>query len=342
MLTDATPNLLDKVFWIFASFVGAIVTYYLIEQPFRNRQSVSSKLFFIVMGVVFIFLIALNTLIYKSNGLADRPNEFNQKVVTDYWLHIENREKFWTYKGCWWNEDYRSKNPTPFAECLTNEQPFTSPKIMLIGDSNLAGLVPGLIDAYGRTSVIQRIVTGCLPVISTEDREICQIGIANAFEEIERLKPDLVIVGGKYDTQKDFDLFEETFGQYLTDYKDKIALFGAVPRWGTSNTRQYMVPRLRGLHHTGQIDLSEEAIYLAPDDLTFKLEEMGQTLSNKLGVAYISPVQVFCQQDQGLCLAKINQDKDSITTWDYGHLTMKASIYFIEKIKSDIDEMMAD
>ncbi len=342
LLINSEPTLMLKIGWMIASFVGAIATYYFIEQPFRNKKRISLRLFSVLMGAVLLFLIAVNMFIYKSNGLADRQNEFNQKIVTDYWMHIENREKFWTYKGCWWNEDYFSENSAPFAECLSHEKPFTPPKIMLIGDSNLAGLVPGLIETYGRTSIIQRIVTGCLPVIFEKDRKICQIGIAKAFEDIETLKPDLIILGGRYMTQKHFDLMENTFDQYLKDYKDKIAILGPLPRWGMRNTREYMVPKLRDLNHAGKIDLSQGALYLEPDDFTFELEEMGEALAAKLGVSYLSPVDVLCKEEEKLCLAKINQDRDSITTWDYGHLTEKSSLYIVEKVKQDLDDMISN
>ncbi len=72
------------IWWllIFISVVAGMLSYYLIEQPLRFRERISTKKFCILMSVWFVLLISVFSAMYKSSESSDRLGSIGE-LLTD-------------------------------------------------------------------------------------------------------------------------------------------------------------------------------------------------------------------------------------------------------------------
>ncbi|MBO0334489.1 acyltransferase [Sneathiella sp. CAU 1612] len=60
--TQPAPTNLDKIGWVVLSIILATLSYFLIEQPFRNRRLITAKPFFLSIATVAIVIVGLSFL----------------------------------------------------------------------------------------------------------------------------------------------------------------------------------------------------------------------------------------------------------------------------------------
>ena len=337
---DVFSSNFQKIGWIVLSLLLSITTYYIIEKPTRSRVRISRKNLVYLLSSLFVFLSTIFTIGYVSDGANFRFKSFEQQVDIDYWNESKgNRDKFQTYPGCWlgkktYNED------EPFRLCRQGENLQIRKEIMVIGDSHAAGLIPGLIEYFGRDSIAQRVIGACCPYVDDETSltekktKICSSGLEEAIADIELLKPDLIIFSGNYKEPEHAEFYRHQFTGSLKKYKDRILIVGPLPKWGKS-----IVRRLTDLYNKAPNE------FIIPTRLpvssqTFKVEQAFKQVADDLGIQYLSPVQTFCENK--MCLTKTGSTPDSITSWDSSHLTDKASNYLINHNLSLLKSFLQD
>ena len=137
-----------------------------------------------------------------------------------------------------------------------------------------------------------------------------------------------------------FKLVKAMIENELNEYRDRILIFGPLPRWGQWDASKLLPNRLKDIFFSDDKAKLDGAFSLKPDEWTFELEKFGRYLFKNANIKYLSPVEIMCQKEKQTCLAKIGSDAEDITTFDYGHLTHKASIYMVGKMKEQIDDAL--
>jgi peptidoglycan/LPS O-acetylase OafA/YrhL len=331
---------LGKITLIFLSLILSIASYYFVEKPARKKSSLPRRPLVILLTVVGASLIIAFTFIYASGGAKFRLGGVTKHISVDYYHQPENRARFSTQEGCWLGGYIYNENE-PFRQCRSKENLSSSNLIVVIGDSNVASLIPGLIDLFGRETIVQRVATGCRPYAEyfqdekehKNHHDFCLRSIKDAISDLAELDPKLIILGGLYMQTVEADYFSMLLQNELDAYRDRILIMGPLPRWGN------LVRTLVEKYEEDPLHFSVPE-RLPPKPLTFILEKRFKALAQEQGVGYLSPVETFCEVGQ--CLVKVSDAVDGITAWDYGHLTHKASSYLIEKnhglISSYLDE----
>ena len=103
----------------------SILTYFLIEKPFRNKNFIPRKIFFIILGLFFIFILLLNLSVIKNNGFTKRLPKILQENVS-----LNDRGKLKDENGIC---DERLSNFCKFGL-------IENPRIILLGDSQMAAI----------------------------------------------------------------------------------------------------------------------------------------------------------------------------------------------------------
>ena len=144
-----------KVGIIALALTLSIVTYFLLERPARNRQLLGSKAFMGMVGTSFAALATIFSLLFWTDGAKYRTEVDQLFLGRGYWEKgLGNRERFWTYHGCWLSTELLDSDD-PFSLCKDRENPGSKKPIMVIGDSHVAGLIPGLVNIFGREAIAQ-------------------------------------------------------------------------------------------------------------------------------------------------------------------------------------------
>ena len=149
----STPSNYDKGYWIALTFVLSIISYFVIEQPFRNRKLISSRLMITCIISFLVLILPLNISTLNSDGHPIRVS----KVFRD----IESLDGMkWGLKK---DEEACFGRQSDFCEYTNSDS--SSRWVHLIGDSHLESLSRNLFERLSGEFNISDITSGgCWPI----------------------------------------------------------------------------------------------------------------------------------------------------------------------------------
>ena len=191
--TEAT--LLNKVEWIALSFLLAFITYQIIEKPFRNRQRIRARYFWIASFIGFSVLLSFGLYGYYKDGIPGRLPPFIGKIAeAENRKFLPNDDKGTVCRVFSFN----------VAKCVfagNNEAGYT---VMTVGDSHIATLHAPIYDRLSTfASFIPLTRNGCMFVLDLErgrpnKQRVCDRTTAKLqLDKILEQKNPLVIAGGR-------------------------------------------------------------------------------------------------------------------------------------------------
>jgi peptidoglycan/LPS O-acetylase OafA/YrhL len=198
------------------------------------------------------------------------------------------------------------------------------PTIFLWGDSHAAALYPGLKKVYGNAyNIVQRTAAGTPPLIEGSlhpgiGRQISHYVLAM----IRRSRPEYVVLQARWEPSEMKDL-EDTINALKAANVRHIVLVGPVPQWIISLPQQ--------LNNYARRHPSEPVptrMTQGENPAPIETDGLMAALATRLGVDYVSPCRIL-GSDQGF-LVRTGDTPDSLTTLDYGHLTVKGSEYLVD------------
>ena len=82
----------EKISILFLSLILSIVTYFLIERPFRNKSLITRKLFYLFLVILLFILIFFSIHIKISNGSIERFDVIKQNAITSA---VTSNKQYW-------------------------------------------------------------------------------------------------------------------------------------------------------------------------------------------------------------------------------------------------------
>jgi hypothetical protein len=313
---------------ILATFVLAILTWALVEQPFRHRSGSTSqwlsKRKTVVIGVVTFGLLLASALmgiaLPKGNEEANaRYQALSQRIAGNQGLG-----------ACGMDFD---TNP----QCRTSAAQDSNPEILVWGDSFAMHLVDGIIASNPDVKLIQATLTSCAPIIGLtrisgdmdpqqcfafndkvmryirEHRNIRYVVISSPFHELNEV-PSILQNGKTVDSDR-----SAIAEKQLKETMSAIEKVGAIPVLFSPP------PQSEGNHGLCLVNASLKKIALEQCD--FALVKLGYPESvhqglQQSGVKVISLVDMICEN--GICKAS----KDGVFFYrDPWHLSIEGSRY---------------
>jgi hypothetical protein len=219
------------------------------------------------------------------------------------------------------------------------------PSLALWGDSYAASLYPGIEQLKQRYkfSVIQQTASGCPPIFNLErlyERPNCNELNERTLANLVKLNPTVVILQAAW-IHEQYPLSLEEFSTKLNESlkriqsalpNSKLVLIGPVPRWKMSPQRaSFRAWVAQGKPSGGVASRLDAADWPL---LNARLEDSAK----RLGIKYIDPYKVFC--DDGGCLARVGSEPEDFVSMDSAHLSKAGSIYFANKIWSQLESSL--
>lgn len=297
----------------------SLISFLFIEKPFRDKKIISTKFFVILLIGFFNILIITSFYIYKNNGIPKRYDPEVEKLVNyqyDYSKLYQEGTCFIELKNNF-SSNFFENCKSDFIEGKKN--------LYLWGDSLAAHLLPGIKFMHEKDyNIFQRTVGGCNSTgIFDESTEgaICKKINDFIFKEILNLKPSKIYISGSW-TEDDVLILEKLLIKFKNVNLNNIYIVGSSPRWHDP------LPKILLRIYKLKKNIPK---YLYDDNhiATFKIDKKLRKLSEKYSVKYVSPVKILCKENYS-CLARVDENSNSILTWDENHFTEKASIYLFK------------
>ena len=322
-----TISNVDKIEVLIVCLILSIITYYLIEKPFRNFNSIKTKNFFISFFLSFSFILILSVSTIINKGFSDRfSDELNRIMNYSYTNYSDDYLEGKCMIGI-----SESNKKNPFDNCI-DEIDNSKKNIFLWGDSLAAHLIPGLKYNYQKEyNLIFRTVGACPPYLISGEKK-CDLIHNQIFKEIQDLNIDTLILSGSWgqniaslntDKKMLLDLLQKTNKLNVK----RIIIIGPYLKWNkpikTLLIKQYYKSRN-----------IPERLTISHQIETFRFEKDLRTMTNKFNIHYISFLDIFCNDKDNRCNYLIQNDNGStLSHWDENHLTKDASIYFTKIFK---------
>ena len=325
----AQPSDHEQWKWVAASFVLAWLTYKMIERPIRFGQWKYKRAITALLCACIAGTAVAGYAIKAKDGF---PGRFPSLLST--LLSKGGRTAIidgWRDGDCILDYDLPASNYKPF--CVEKRRPL----VFLWGDSHAASLYPGFkaLQDSGKYQfgIGQRAGAICPPVLGIEPRPLCASLNNDTIRVIRETVPDVVILyawwheakwhGRYYDMHK----LEATVAEIKKAGVPRVILLGAVPYWKEDLPQILLkVARQGGGIANPPLRLGDE--YLDPY-VRAATNEM-RARAKAMGIEFVSGMDYFCNK-QG-CLTRMSENASEPLSYDYGHLTVPAAVYYVQQL----------
>lgn len=195
----------EKLFLMVTALCVSIVSYYCIEKPARNPNTISARPFFISLFIGFIALVLVAGLILKLEGIPGRLGVFSNLFEESAIERVTQGDK-----AC-----HRfSDEPCEFLI------PGASSTLISVGDSQAAAISAQLLKSaqHNNANFIQLTQAACLLIKGTvrfdDDRphEKCRFATAFANDFLDNVPPATLVYTGRFPLQVNGERFDNGEG----------------------------------------------------------------------------------------------------------------------------------
>lgn len=192
-VSSANPTNYEKLVWIALAFILSILSYHLVEKPFRHKNIVRPKAFVAIILVAVSALAFVNYRIIANDGYKDRLPPILSKQGLDeiVWHRFKQNGKL-------------CHNRT--SEFCRVDNSLNSTRIYALGDSHMASISPLLIPALGKKfNYTEAHMDGCVFVLNVNrfntkknTSHRCDTQINKKRYELIGKESSIILLGGRF------------------------------------------------------------------------------------------------------------------------------------------------
>ena len=299
------------------SFAAAILSWYFVERPFRQRPyRLGSTAILSASGATMAFLIATAAAVYPLSERFWQMPQSAERVLTalNYRSPNAKRSCFLTPK----NDHFRHFNQ---AGCLRMSD--TKENWLLIGDSHADDLWAGLAGVNPQINLMQGTASGCKPLLDLKGERRCTDLMHFLFADfIPKHRFDVILLSARWGSGNIADLRKTT--NALMPYAERVVVIGPHVEYRLDLPWLLAASMLK--HDPAVVDRARLAKQRQTDRLF--AEQLRRD-----GVGYVSLHAALCPG--GRC--RVTDDEGLPLAFDYGHLTTSGSIIVAQRIKRSGD-----
>lgn len=300
---------------ILLSILLAWLTYRFVEKYLRFGAHGRTKAVALLLAVIAIGGVGYHA--YSNGGWPGRY----PKIIADIIHRPRDYKISYRHETCFLNLEKQDHTAFKSCEVLPSKSDKT---VLLWGDSHAAHLYPGYRSFYGDSvRFLQRNGSGCPPLMDMDfsDYPNCRAMNDDVMALVQKEKPQKVILAaiwGNYDWRR----LTDTVARLRAAGVQEIDVIGPVPGWQETlpiqlykihkkNPQQDLPLRMTTGLHSGFMQLDDQMADFTREN----------------HINYISPRHILCNAEG--CLTRLGDNNESLTAWDYGHLTEKGSEYLV-------------
>lgn len=328
-ITSLSVSRADKVVWILASFALAVATFYAVERPFRNRQKIGPKAFWLTLGGALAAIVAANLLIVRSEGVADRvPSNLVRSNIDERFF----RQNHGIYQKCHKNFDAEKDD-----FCIFNGH--FADAVYLVGDSHMGAIsfdLAGRLEASSM-KLVSMTKTGAYLMSEVPERSAYE---RKRVQSLRQVESSIVVIGGYYHQtqaiQKRLPEFKREFSAMvstLLENGNQVVLIYPVPDF------QRSVPEM--MFRKGAGPGAQKPVRITSDLSGYRArtEELFRFFDSlPAAVRRVHPHAIFCDERSAKCFGN-----DEAEPWysDTDHLSARGADMLNAAVMGHIREIKA-
>jgi hypothetical protein len=219
-----------KISLIAVAFMLAFISYHFVEKPFRNKQFISSKTFYIFLLIAIIFSTVFSLLIIKNKGYPKRFPSYVERVSINRYIVTPRNECF--------RRDTNSKKVREQFCTFGKENDVKNATVILWGDSHANQYLTPISNAANSVNMTGLIadMTGCVPSLNFQNNDINKNRYCNDFNKevsdyIFSNKKINILILGLHWNEGNVDNAISVVNKFIKDGR-KIILIGPLPKPG--------------------------------------------------------------------------------------------------------------
>lgn len=305
------------------SIALAWLTYRWLEKPIRLGL-IGTRQTLLALGLSMVITVGLGAWVFTQKGFVDRypalisdmMSKGGRATITEGWRD----------GTCML--DYGLEASAYQPHCIDDKKPL----VFLWGDSHAGSLYPGFkaLQDSGRYNfgIGERSGAICPPILDFEPRPLCKSLNDASIEAIRQSRPDVVVLYAWWH-HKPYDLtnLDKTVQAIKDAGVPRIILLGAVPYWRTGLPAILLEHWKKGhVHAAPPLRLKREDWQPGLEAAAIEMRQRAKDMD----IEFINGMDYFCNDDG--CLTRMSAESQQPISYDYGHLTVEASTYYIEQI----------
>ncbi|OGB40100.1 MAG: hypothetical protein A2W72_09125 [Burkholderiales bacterium RIFCSPLOWO2_12_67_14] len=316
------PPVATQLGWVALSVLLAWLTYQAVEKPIRfgrlNRGGIT-----VALCSSIALAAGLGFTTYQRDGFDARFPEIVRNMMNKGGKDavIEG----WRDKDCMLDYKYPASSYKDF--CIEKKRPL----VFLWGDSHASSLYPGFkaLQDSGKYpfGLGERGGAICPPILGIEPRPLCKSLNDDTIRAIRAAKPDVVILYAWWHHRRyDLTNLEATVAELKKAGVPRIIMLGAVPYWQKPLPQLLMDEWKKGPPLKRPPLRLKEGLDPQLRDVTEKMRARAKAMN----IEFISGMDYFCNPDG--CLTRLNENATQPLSYDYGHLSTGAAVYYVEQL----------
>lgn len=338
--TDLAEGVLKTVVMLFVTVVIALLSYWLIEQPFRKGLALNWRPL-IVLGAYtspLIILFTIGLMGVLSNGF---PSRVSEDVLLASAVQSERSE---FRRDC--NYGGQKTIPAhPLPACLFAPDGESKASVLVIGDSHADALGAALIPQLTEAGFSAYLTTagGCLPapgVLTAHDTQHardCEDFMTKAFDFAASSDQQIVVLVGRWSnylrSDRPEDLANAVAAQISTlATRTRVVLVDPIPEMDQHVPAELISRAMRG-ETLGEVSIPLEA-YQERNRIVLSAFDM----LNEEKILRISPRDIFCNEPSNRC---IGYDDRKIFYRDDNHLSFEGAMVLSDNVVAQINRLQS-
>ena len=298
-------DIYKKIIIVFFFIIISVISYHLIEKPFRNKKIINQKSFIKFLSLGLIVIITLSALVIKNDGYKSRQSSILNSNL--------GSQKPWSYL-----KDSFDRSCFNRIDNFCNFNNKSDTTVFIIGDSHLASIIFDLKDRLTETKLnfIPMTSGGCwyLPThtkiddkTNKDDRFCNKIYQKNIKEVISKNNNSIIIFGGnlpgyinsKRFTSHDMISFEDDAKNGILDFANNnhdIIIVYPIPTPGFNVPREIMkIEKKNNFNLLNEIS-NKKLTYSFNNDQNFiKSYEFLDNINHE-NISRIYPKNIYCNK----------------------------------------------
>jgi peptidoglycan/LPS O-acetylase OafA/YrhL len=301
----------EKYLLILLTLVLSVISYFLIEKPFRNKQFLNGKKFSVIILILLITLLGASLRAFDTNGYINR---------------------YGSYKNYNWNNDELADSSWSLIKINHSNDAFfdkTKKMILILGNSHSKDLFNGMYmnEQIKSKYILKTFVTESLRKNKNAQRVFNRKLNEKIFESDYYLHADLIILSVKLYDQQRLKEVEKLFKKIKKDGKKLLVMSNKMEFKIDSKTLSITDVLLKNKFKLTS-DLNKESfMYINSNNA---LNNTLQALAKKYNFIFFDTRSIVCNQVEKECTV-IDENFDKYY-YDFSHWTLKGSSFYVNKM----------